>query len=97
MRRFALVLNGLAAATLCGMSVAGAADLTVPAPSHYVGAQETQLQVPAYPPPYWVWRLSAWDPEYDNEIGHFRGVPPRPPGPPVDERAGFLAPNDLWR
>jgi hypothetical protein len=99
MRRFTLVLNSLVAATLCGVSVAGAADYSVPAPRHYVSAQESRYPwVLACPTRQcWVWHDYAWDPEYNNEIGHFRGVPPPPPPPPADEWAGFLAPNDLWR
>jgi hypothetical protein len=99
MQRITLVLNGLVAATLCAVSVAGAADVSVPAPRHYVEAQE----VGQYPWPLacptrqcWVWHSYAWDPEYNNEIGHFRGVPPPPPPPPADEWAGFLAPSQVW-
>lgn len=99
MRRFTLVLNGLVAATLCGVSVAGAAELSV-APRHYVKAQETRVYPWALACPTrqcWVWHSYAWDPEYNNEIGHFRGVPPPPPPAPADEWAGFLAPIDVWR
>jgi hypothetical protein len=83
----------------CGVSVAGAADVSVPAPRHYVEAQE----VGQYPWPLacptrqcWVWHSYAWDPEYNNEIGHFRGVPLPPPPPPADEWAGFLAPSEVF-
>jgi hypothetical protein len=100
MRRFTLVLNGLVAATLCGVSVAGATDLSVPAPRHYVtaqGAPQDPLALACPTRQCWVWHSYAWDPEYNNEAGHFRGLPPSPPPPPADERAGFLAPSDVWR
>jgi len=89
MRRFTLVLNGLVAATLCGVSVVGAADLS-PAPRHYVKAQETRQYPWALACPTrqcWVWHEYAWDPEYNNEIGHYRGVPPPPPPPPPAPKA----------
>jgi hypothetical protein len=102
MGRFTLVLNGLVAATLCSVSMASAVDLSVAAPRHYVRAHHyshhlIQAHVCRPTSPCWVWHSYAWDPEYNNEVGHFRGPPPPPPPPPADAWAGFLAPTYyLW-
>ncbi len=82
-----MVLGGLAATTLIGVSAAAAADMSVPASRQYVKAPEARqcpcaLEYPHWK--YWVARDYQWDPEYSNEIGHFRGVPPPPPVPPEE-------------
>ena len=82
------MLGGLVAAMLCSVSLAVAADLPV---------KERRVAEPAQARPdcpcvleyprhdYWVYRLSQWDGEYSNEVGHYAGAAPPPPPVPPEE------------